>query len=540
MENIKIKKFNSFFEPNLCNMRGMIVKMKTIITIEYLINLSILLFYYMHMFQLNSYFFNKQMRWMRKNIKKVLLKTIFILMPTILLILKNTIVNIFAIIFMAISILYNLPKAKSKIKLKFTNRVLRMFFTELILICIVLFVKYKNYTYIKLGIVNILAPVWCIVANLINFPVEYLIKKYYINEAKKILKDMPNLVVIGVTGSYGKTSMKNYLKTLLEKKYEVLATPKNYNTTMGVVKTIRENLKPIHQIFICEMGATKPNDIKEICDIVKPKYGIITSIGPQHLESFKNIENIIKTKFELAKSVEENKGMLFLNYDNEYIAKNKVQQEFITYGTNNSKLDYNGFNIKTSSSGSEFMVSNAKTKDEEFFNTKLIGGHNVNNIIGAIAVSNYLGLSLNELKLQVKKLKNVEHRLELKNNGNITIIDDSYNSNPVSSKSAIDTLSQFEGVKIIVTPGLIELGTKEKKYNFELGVYASKICDYIFLVNSKQSRDVFDGTNSCNFDNEKIFRVNSPQEAVKNIINLKINDKITILLENDLPDNYNI
>ena len=384
-----------------------------------------------------------------------------------------------------------------------------------------------------MGVLNILAFSLCIITNIINYPVEHGIRKYYINDAKKILKNMPNLIVIGVTGSYGKTSVKNFLVKTLSAKYEVLTTPKNYNTTMGVVKTIREELKSTHQIFVCEMGATQIGDIKEICDIVNPKFGVITSIGPQHLESFKTIDNIIKTKFELYDSVNKNGGITFLNYDNEYISKQN-KSNTLTYGINNEKLDYNAYNLKSSSQGLSFTINNVN------FQTKLIGRHNIVNITGAIAVANYLGIPLERLVPRVREIKNVEHRLQLISRGNINIIDDAYNSNPISSKSAIDTLSEFEGKKIIVTPGLIELGQDGEKYNFEFGEYMCDVCDYIFLVNSTISKYVLKGINSKKYDKDKIFIVNSPQEAVMQITNLGLNDKVTVLLENDLPDNYNL
>ena len=405
-----------------------------------------------------------------------------------------------------------------------------MFITQAILITIICIISNN---YITFGVLNIIALGLCIIANIINYPIEYGIRKHYINDAKKILKNMPNLIVIGVTGSYGKTSVKNFLVKTLSAKYEVLTTPKNYNTTMGVVKTIREELKPIHQIFVCEMGATKIGDIKEICDIVNPKFGVITSIGPQHLESFKTIENIIKTKFELYDSVNKNGGITFLNYDNEYLAK---QNRFNTlaYGINNEKLDYNAYNLKSSSQGLSFSINNVD------FKTKLIGRHNIVNITGAIAVANYLEIPLDRLVPRVREFKSVEHRLQLISKGNLNIIDDAYNSNPVSSKSAIDTLSEFDGTKIIVTPGLIELGGDEEKYNFEFGEYMCDVCDYIFLVNSTISKYVLNGINSKKYNNDKIFMVNSPQEAVMQITNFGLNDKITVLLENDLPDNYNL
>lgn len=511
-----------------------------IIECEYIINLVLLLYFYMHMFQLNSYFFKKQLHWMKENTLKVLIQIAIISIPVLILpLFKGIISNVFSIIFLAISIVYNLPKGKSKIPLKFTNRVKRMFFTEaIIIICIMLAFGYNKLIINKLAILNIFASCICIIANIINYPIELIIKKKYICDAKRILKDMPNLTVIGVTGSFGKTSVKNFLVKTLSAKYEVLTTPKNYNTTMGVVKTIRENLKPIHQIFVCEMGATKIGDIKEICDIVKPKIGIITSIGPQHLQSFKSIENVIKTKFELADSVEQNGGVTFLNFDNEYISKQKLDINYISYGINNKSLNYNAYNLSSSSKGLSFKLNNSGEEIE--FRTKLIGKHNVENMTAAIAVSNYLDIPLKNIVPKIREIQSIEHRLQIIPHGNLTIIDNSYNSNPVSSKAALDTLSEFEGTKIIVTPGLIELGNDEKKYNFKFGEYITEVCDYVYLVGEKQSKAILEGINFKKFNNEKVFIVNTPNEAVQQISNLSITGNITVLLENDLPDNYNL
>ena len=227
---------------------------------------------------------------------------------------------------------------------------------------------------------------------------------------------------------------------------------------MGVVRTIRQNLKPIHQVFICEMGATNIGDIKEICDIVKPKIGSITAIGPQHLESFKTIDNIIKTKLELANSVAENGGVTFLNYSNEYLEKEQIKGKLVTYGINNEKLDYNSYNLKSSSKGISFTTLYKKTKEEINFKTKLIGKHNVINITAAISVADYLEVPLNKMIRAVREIESVEHRLKPILNGKMTIIDDSYNSNPISFKSALDTLLEFEGNKIVVTPRIDRIG----------------------------------------------------------------------------------
>ena len=506
-----------------------------IIILEYAINIVLMSLYHLHMFQLNSYFIKKHFRWIKKNIINILTQLMLIVLSTIIYYSNFKFNTMVSSVLLTISIIYNIPKKKSKIPLKMTNRAKRLIVTEFI-ISIIIINDINYYILLKLGIINAIVSFLIIIADIINYPIEKLIRKKYINQAKNILKGMSNLIVIGVTGSYGKTSVKNYLYKMISTQYEVLVTPKNYNTTMGVVKTIRENLKPIHQIFICEMGATNINDIKEICDIVNPSIGIITSIGPQHLENFKTIDNIVKTKFELANSVKNNNGVMFLNYDNEYIAKKKVDMKYFSYGTENSNLDFNASNLKASQKGLSFKFRDKKSDDIEFV-TKIIGKHNIINLTVAIGVSIYLGIQPSKLIPVIKNLKNVEHRLELKTTGNLNIIDDSYNSNPISSKFAIETLGYFDGIKILVTPGLIELGQNEYIYNFELGKYATKCCDYIFLVGS-HSKSVLDGVKSEKFDMNNIFTVDSPTEAMKKILNLGIIEKATVLLENDLPDNY--
>ena len=514
--------------------------MKLMIGLAYTLNLMILLTFYMYMFQLNSYSTRKYIYWINKNKKKVLISIFLIIIVTSILTMNHPISNVIGIGILIFSIYDNFPKKKMKIEFKITNRVKRMYFTEIMLVVIIMGYQSSS-LYIKMGMLNISASIICIVVNFINMPIECMIRNIYIQQAKKIIQNMPNLIVIGITGSYGKTSVKNFLKEVLSEKYEVLITPKNYNTTMGVVKTIREELKPIHQVFICEMGATKRGDIREICDIVKPKMGLITAIGPQHLESFKSIENIVRTKLELAEAVKKNKGVMFLNFDNEYLAKQLLDMQVISYGIDNEQLDYNGYHLKSSSKGVSFKVEDKvdNTKEVEI-KTKLIGKHNVVNIMAAIAVADYLEIPIKKVQSCIGKMKGVEHRLQLLRHGNMTIIDDSYNANPISAKSALDTLGEFEGSKIIITPGLVELGKDERKYNFELGQDMASICDEIFLVGYEFSRMILEGIYSKKFDKKKIFLVNSPQEAIKKIMETKKNENVTVLLENDLPDNYNI
>ena len=196
--------------------------MKLIIIAELLVNYTLLTLFNTHMLQLNSYFFKKHFKWMRKNWKKILWQTILVL-PTIFIYFDNVVLNIIAIISLAISIIYNIPKRNSKVSLKFTGRVKRLLVTDVFVFIITIFILgIKNYITEKLIILNILANLIILLANFINSPIEFLVRKRYIDSAKKILNEMPNLLVIGITGSYGKTSMKNFLYSVLSEKYEVL------------------------------------------------------------------------------------------------------------------------------------------------------------------------------------------------------------------------------------------------------------------------------------------------------------------------------
>ena len=507
------------------------------IILLYLINFALLLINYIHMYQLNYYKADMHLHWCKANIQKITLRCILALSP-LLALTGNLILQILSAFFLICSIAVLIPR-NSKIPLKITGRVLRILSVEIILAVLSLAFKASETQFIiRLAILcGLIAPVLCILANFILFPVEWYGRNRYIKGAKKILAEQDNLTIIAVTGSYGKTSMKNFLAELLSEKYDVLVTPKNYNTQLGIARTIRENLKPTHDVFICEMGAMWEGEIAECCDIAKPNIGIITAVGPQHLQTFGDIETIVRTKFELAEAIKKNDGKLFLNYDNEYIRKKKCEVEHKSYGLKKD-YDYYANELKSGPDGQSFTFHGDNKTIEA--HTKLLGEHNIENLVGAIAVAKELGISDKDIKFAIRRIKSVPHRLELTNKGNLSIIDDSYNSNPVSSCLAVDTLAQFEGIKIVVTPGLIELGDDEERYNEELGTHiAKKGCDFVYLVgDSSQTNAIEAGLIHAKFKDSKIQRVKSPQEAVSYATKKYPSEKLTVLLLNDLPDNY--
>lgn len=508
---------------------------------SFLYAITVILLHQMHMFQLNSYKPDVHRAWLKDNRKKTLSLIIQFTVIFVISALFNRIGMIASIILYVLIGLLNRP-AKAKKPLVYTKRVKRMLITSYIILIILLglsLVTLNNrfISSVYVFIAALLYPYLVLIANTLNKPIEKKINDGFINEAKAIIDSMPDLTVIGVTGSYGKTSVKFYLQKLLSAKYNVLVTPENFNTTLGVVITIREHLRSTHEIFVCEMGAKNIGDIKEICDLVNPKHGVITSIGPQHLESFKTIDNVIKTKFELADSINTD-GIVFLNYDNEYIASQNIDKNVVTYGINNEAAAYHPYDITVSSKGSEFKLRD-KDGTEYSFTTKLIGEHNVLNIAGAIAVAHTLNIPMSDLAVQVRRLEGVPHRLQLIKGNNALIIDDAYNSNPSGAKAALDTLGAFEGLKIVITPGMVELGSKQYECNKVFGTQIADVCDYAVLVGKAQTKPILDGLESVNYPSEKTYVADDLTDALAFVEKLDSNglQKI-VLLENDLPDNY--
>lgn len=494
-----------------------------------------------HMLQLNSYKASVQLKWMRQNFRHYIINILLLIVSVAAAFTNELWLYIVFYVLALIFALANKPMKNAKKPLVYTARVKRMLVTDAIVwlaaFAAAFFAGGERFGLLGMGISLSLIPLLPIIGNIINAPIEKAIRQYYINDAKKMLKACPDLKVIGITGSYGKTSVKYYLSTVLKAKYNVLMTPESYNTPMGVVKTIREQLRPTHEIFVCEMGARHVGDIKEICDIVFPEYGIITSIGEQHLETFKSIDNIIKTKFELYDAVSD-KSKMFLNGDNENISGNlrkKSDKGYHTYGIGDDNETY-AYDISVSNKGTNFSVCCCGRKIENL-QTPLIGEHNVTNLTGVIAVSVALGVPDDDIRMYVRKLSSPPHRLQLTRRGNTAIIDDAYNSNPAGCEAALKTLSLFDGTKILITPGMVELGKMQDKCNYEFGKSAAAVCDYVYLVGKKQTEAIYKGLTDAGYDDKKITVSGSFNEAFSKASVAPGEQKI-ILIENDLPDNY--
>lgn len=505
-----------------------------------------------HMLQQNWYNDgNRYLKWIDNNSKFIFLwfDLIYILLFIVGIYLDSTILSIiFTIYYLVISYLLIKRQKKEQVKkpLDFTSRIKRMCITITIFYLIPVLYMLLNFDenlvaiyYLILGTLIYFNYHIVYLANIVNKPVEKCVYLYYKNKALRKLKSLNNMEVVAVTGSYGKTSTKNIISDILNVRYIAYPTPKNFNTNYGLIRTINEYIDKYNDYFIAELGAFRRGDIKSRSSIVKPKYGVLTKIGTAHLDTFGCIENTTKAKFELIESLPKD-GVGFLNFDDElqvnYKLKNNIK--IVWYGLSD-KADVYATNIKYTSSGMSFKVHFKNDNQVYDFSTILLGEANVYNILSGIAVAKELGLNISQLQQGVLKIKPIEHRLEMKKYGNITYIDDAYNSNPIGSKMALDVMKLMPGKKIVITPGMIEMGDKQYEVNYNFGKFIADSVDLAILVGKEQTKPIQNGIKDSKFDKDKLIIVNDVKEAISIAQTYFKGKEVYILLENDLPDLFN-
>lgn len=369
-------------------------------------------------------------------------------------------------------------------------------------------------------------------------PVEKAINRGYFKDAQKRLAERPELIKVGITGSYGKTSTKFMLATILGEKYKTLATPSSFNVPMSVTRIIREQLQPEHEVFIAEMGARHVGDIKEMCELVGPKYGILTSVGPQHLETFFTQENITNTKYELIEALPEDGAAVFpADGDICEALYAKTEKPKHLAGDRAEGKGMTAEEVQVGPWGSRFTLVSAEG-ERAACQTRLLGAHNIQNLLLACTMAGVLGLTLEEIAKGVEKIEPVEHRLQLVPTGNgVTVIDDAYNSNPAGAAAALAVLKEFPGRRILVTPGMVELGAEEDAFNREFGKGMVGAVDQAVLIGPRHTEPIAEGLKEAGFDMACVHRVSSLEES-KAVLATLLQAGDTVLFENDLPDNY--
>ena len=447
--------------------------------------------------------------------------------------------------FLVIRFERKIKNVKLKKPLRYTKRMSRLcvfmgvFTTAITFGMALILCEIDALRFVLVPFILLLSPIIVVVSHYSMIPVEECIKKVYVYSTKNQLKKYDHLIKIGITGSYGKTSTKYILNTLLSERYNVLITPHSYNTPMGIVKVLRNMLQPNHQIFIAEMGATCVGDIDYICDFVKPQYGIITNVGNQHLETFGTIDNIKKTKLELANNIPEDGFCVFnlSNFESAGIYEDaKCNKIYVKINDDNAFVTAK--NIVVDKSGTTFNLK-IDNKKEFKVNMNLLGEHNIQNVLEAVALAYKLGLTVDQIKLGLAKLRPVKHRLELVElDKGAVLLDDSFNSNILGTKSALDVLGKFKQKnKIVITPGMVELGNREMIENLKFGKNIAGVATKVYIVNVKNRKIIMRGLVDNGFSEDNIICVDTFNEAWEDVTKNLSKDDV-ILIENDLPDNY--
>jgi UDP-N-acetylmuramoyl-tripeptide--D-alanyl-D-alanine ligase len=369
-------------------------------------------------------------------------------------------------------------------------------------------------------------------------PIERRVHQHFIHKAQKKLAQMSDLVVIAITGSYGKTSTKFMIRDLLKERMSVCATPGSYNTPMGICKVINNDLKAHHQVLILEMGARYEGNIDELCDIVEPDIAVVTNVGLAHLETFGSQEAIAHTKSSLVRRLTE-RGTAVLNADDTRVSKMGELRDDITVieaGLEGGTI--RGNDIHYNHKGMQFRVS--RNGESETFDTKLLGAHNVQNMLLAVGAASCFDVRLKTMAVAARDIEAIEHRLELKEEGQITIIDDAFNSNPRGAKNAVEILSQFDtGRRIIITPGMIELGELQDEKNREFGRQIGRAnLNLVILVGKGQTEAIREGIRQTDLPDERV-RVAGSLFKANELLQDFIRPGDVILYENDLPDSFN-
>ncbi len=395
----------------------------------------------------------------------------------------------------------------------------------------------------------LLAPVWLVAGNMLMQPLEAALRRRYLRQAASTLSKL-NPQIIGITGSYGKTTTKHFLREILGLRGHVYATPKSYNTLMGISLAINRDLADDlrAEYFISEMGAYVPGEIARICQLTPPDIAIVTEVGPQHLERFGSLENVQKAKYELVKNLPAD-GVAVLNWDNPYVRAMAeaghpatiftVSRELTLEAAREQGVDWLASDISETLEGLSFTVTRAQTGEQAHITTNLLGEHNVTNLLLCVAVASHEGAALRDIALRARSLQAAESRLVVNRSAaGVTIINDAYSANPKGVVSALKVLAMHEsGARLLITPGMIELGDLQEAENRKLGLLAARYATDIILIGKKQTEPIVRAIESTAFDRSRLQVFESLSESVdwyRN--NLKAGDAVLFL--NDLPDTY--
>jgi len=385
------------------------------------------------------------------------------------------------------------------------------------------------------------APETLLAANVVLRPVQRAIDDRYVSRARATLRRVAP-TVIGVTGSYGKTTTKFCVGSVLEQDRPTLVTPESYNSLLGVVRTINENMRDEHEAFVVEMGMFRRGDIAELCELVHPTVGVITAIGPMHLERLGSIEAIVAAKAELLDALPPG-GEFVTNADDprclELAARAHVPVTLFGIEAENAQVIARNLRLAEGRTCFELLLDGPDS-DPIAVSAGLLGRHNVSNLLAAAAVGRALGLAPERIAAGLASVTAPAHRLQPIHNraAGVVVIDDAYNSNPDGAAAALQVLREHPATRrLLVTPGMVELGELEAKLNRAFGEQAAPACDLAILVGAARTDPIREGMLAAGMDPSAVHVVRDIIEATALLARTTRAGDV-VLFENDLPDTY--
>ncbi len=400
-------------------------------------------------------------------------------------------------------------------------------------------------TYIALSLLaalfaaDLLAPLAVLAALFVTVPIERRVHEGFIRQARARLAHRPDLGIVAITGSYGKTSTKFAASEVLAQRHPVLATPGSFNTPMGICRVVNQMLEDDHRWLVLEMGIRHAGDIAELCHVARPDIAVVTSVGVAHLETMGSVEAIAREKGSLLHFLPRG-GTAILNLDDARVAAMRAAEDIhyiYVSAEGDTGADIRAENVTYDAIGCAFDV--ILRGDRARVQSRLLGAHNITNMLLALAVGHVSGLTLRQMTPALGRMQPVPHRLKLRREGGgLTVLDDAFNSNPVGARSAVDVLSHFTGGRrIVITPGMVELGSREAEENEAWGGFMATRVDTVLLVGAERTRPIADGLRAGGFPGDQIMVMRTLFDARAWLARNALPGD-TVLYENDLPDQY--
>ena len=455
-----------------------------------------------------GYYFMTNMQWYSYKLNRVLFhhtKTwwhlVYFFIPVLLYFVVSHETNFSIVVTIAYVVAIYMWRKEQDKPLVFTGRVKRFFAA---LVFFTLFLAMMKFI-VKFDVLVVFIPLF--LASMTSAMMEKMLFLGFQKKAEKKLESMSNMVVVGVTASYGKTSIKNYIAHLLSKNYNVYATPRSVNTFGGVVKDINDDLPADTEVYVVEMGARGMGDIAEITKFVNPHLAVVGKIGPAHIEYFKNLENIRNTKMEI-------------------LSSDRLKEAWVHDSANLQPIKHiHSFgkeihDIRATLDGLDFKMDNGE------YHANILGSFNAMNLAAAIKVAKALDVDEETIKKQLNTLEPTAHRLQRMDAGGKIIIDDSFNGNIDGMLDGFALASTYEGRKVVITPGLVEV---DDEFNIQVAQKANEVFDLV-VVTGDLNYEIFKDA----VDAEKLVKLESKDKMQEMLIeHTRAGD--LILFANDAP-----